>query len=233
LLDECEDKENDHEDDEDEEEDEAEIARAPLALVASDDAEPDLADDSIDDMPGVVGRIDAARNDASIAVLFIGCGDERSSFDASIALARALAQRGRTIIVGADAEDESYDRLVVAAGEGRPAGLSDLAARETTFADAIHRDTGSRLHVMPSGAAEEGVDQEAPWVLEALARAYDFVVFATRSYERALSLSPSFDMILVGGNDDVAEAVRDELEEAGVEDVVLLEDAGFASASAA
>lgn len=233
VADERDDRDDEDEEDEEEDEREAAIVRAPVALVERDDPEPELADDSIDDVPAVAGRIDAARDDSSIAILFVGCADARSSFDASVELARALAHRGRTIIVGADAEDDSYDRLVAADGEGRPAGLADLAARATTFADAIHRDAGSRLHVMPSGGAEDGVDHEAPWVLEALARAYDFVVFATRSYERALSLAPSFDMVLVAGEERIAEVIRDDLEDAGVEDVVLLEDAGFASASAA
>jgi sugar/nucleoside kinase (ribokinase family) len=70
-------------------------------------------------------------------------------------------------------------------------------------------------------------------VLEALTRAYDFVVFATRRYDRALSLAPSFDMVFVGGDDELAEIIREELEQAGVEDVALLEDARLPSATAA
>jgi uncharacterized protein involved in exopolysaccharide biosynthesis len=217
------------------EENEDESARAPLALVRRVDSEPapDLAEDAAEKVTDAVGRIDAARDESAVAVLFVGCGDEESSFATAVSLARSLAMRGRAIIVCVD-PDEAYDRLVAdAADDGRPAGLADLAAREATFAAAIHRDAGSRLHVMPAGRVEDGRDRDASWVLEALTRAYEFVVLATRRYDRALSLAPSFDMVFVGGDDELAEIIREELEQAGVEDVALLEDARLPSATAA
>ncbi|HEY8261811.1 MAG TPA: GumC family protein [Methylosinus sp.] len=216
----------------DEEEDDR--PRAPVAILRRvEPPRPRLVEDEPEEAATAVDRIDAERDESAVAVLLVGCGDEESSFATAVSLARSLALRGRAIIVCADA-DQAYDRLVAADGDDeRPAGLADLAARETTFAAAIHRDAGSRLHVMPAGCAEDGRDEDAPWVLEALTRAYDFVVFATRRYDRALSLAPAFDMVLVGGDESLAGIVREELEQAGIDDVALLEPAGAPSASAA
>jgi succinoglycan biosynthesis transport protein ExoP len=250
LLQENEAREDDEEDDEDEDdvaadahgdegddardEEEDDRPRAPVTLLRRvEPPRPRLVEDEPEEAATAVDRIDAERDESAVAVLLVGCGDEESSFATAVSLARSLALRGRAIIVCADA-DHAYDRLVAADGDDeRPAGLADLAARETTFAAAIHRDAGSRLHVMPAGCAEDGRDEDAPWVLEALTRAYDFVVFATRRYDRALSLAPAFDMVLVGGDESLAGIVREELEQAGIDDVALLEPAGAPSASAA
>jgi uncharacterized protein involved in exopolysaccharide biosynthesis len=214
--------------------DEDDLTPAPVTpLRRVEPPRPRLGEKEPEEPAMAVDRIDAERDDRAVAVLLVGCGDEESSFATAVSLARSLALRGRAIIVCADA-DEAYDRLVAADDEDeRPAGLADLAARETTFAAAIHRDAGSRLHVMPAGGAEDGRDEDAPWVLEALTRAYDFVVFATRRYDRALSLAPAFDMVLVAGDEALAGIVREELEQAGLDDVALLEPAGAPSASAA
>ncbi|MBG0811482.1 GumC family protein [Methylosinus sp. H3A] len=184
----------------------------------------------------VIGRIDAARMATlSVKVLMIGCADAEHSFDSAVTLSRALARRGLAIIVAADAEAEGelYDRLVPDVDRARPLGLADLASGAATFGEAIHRDLNSRLHVMPGGCAAAEYDQDAEPVLEALAQTYDFIVFATRDYDRAMFLAPSFDIVLVSGSERAAEAVIDELAQAGVSDAFLLEEESPADASAA
>jgi len=184
----------------------------------------------------VVGRIDAARMATlSVKVLMVGCADGEQSFDSAVTLSRALARRGLAIIVAADAEAEGelYDRLVPEIDRARPLGLADLASGAATFGEAIHRDLDSRLHVMPGGRAAAEYDQDAESVLEALAQTYDFIVFATRDYDRAMFLAPSFDIVLVSGSERAAEAVIDELAQAGVGDAFLLEEESAVGASAA
>ncbi|WP_400767472.1 GumC family protein [Methylosinus sporium] len=175
----------------------------------------------------VVGKIDAARMATlSVKVLLVGCADAEHSFDSAVTLSRALARRGLAIIVAADAQErgELYDRLIPDVDRARPLGLADLSSGAATFAEAIHRDADSRLHVMPGGRAAAEYDQDAEPVLEALAQTYDFIVFATRDYDRAMFLAPSFDIVLVSGSERAAEAVIDELAQAGVSDAFLLED---------
>ncbi|HEY8067110.1 MAG TPA: exopolysaccharide transport family protein [Methylosinus sp.] len=183
----------------------------------------------------VVGRIDAARMATlSVKVLMVGCADAEHSFDSAVTLSRSLARRGLAIIVAADAESEGelYDRLVPDVDRARPLGLADLASGGATFGEAIHRDLDSRLHVMPGGRAAADYDQDAESVLEALAQTYDFIVFATRDYDRTMFLAPSFDIVLVSGSERAAEAVIDELAQAGVSDAFLLEEESPADASA-
>lgn len=171
----------------------------------------------------VAGRIDAARMSAlSVKVLVASCSGAKAGFDAAIELGRALAHRGRAIVVAVDAGDKSYDRLVSSEGGARPLGLCDLVAGVTTFTEAIHRDVGSRLHVIPSGRAGGSAEHDIAPILEALAQAYDFVAFVTSSHERALHLAPLFDLVLVN-DDDAAEAAREAILEAGAADVFILE----------
>jgi uncharacterized protein involved in exopolysaccharide biosynthesis len=183
----------------------------------------------------VVGRIDAARmSSLCVKVLLVGCADAAGNVQTALELARALTRRGRAILLAADAEDDDYDRLVEASERARPLGFADVAGGAASFAEAIHRDAHSRLHVMPAGRAAsspEGADAEA--VLDALAQTYDFVVCATRFYERALVLAPVFDIVFVGGEESVAETVRQALERAGVDEALRLEDESLPDMSAA
>lgn len=222
----------DQDDDRDDDQDDADVkgGRRNDAL-AEPPATPALSDDT---SRGLVGRIDAARGGApSVKVLLVGCADVDSSAATAIALSRALARRGLAILVSADKDGAVYDRLIAVNEFEQPLGLADLLTGETTFGDAIHRDQASRLHVMPGGRAANAADRDTGPVLDALARTYDFVVFATRRYDRALYLATAFDIVLVSGGEPIAEVVRDDLERSGVDDVFLLEDDALASASAA
>lgn len=197
---------------------------------------PELEDRSRAPRSSVVGRIDAARMSAlSVKVLMVGCADPERSFESAVALSRSLARRGLAILVAADAgaEGELYDRLVPDVDRARPLGLAELSSGAATFAEAIHRDLDSRLHVMPGGDAAAERHRDAEPVLAALAQTYDFIVFATRSHERAMVLAPYFDMALVSGGERAAEAVIDGLAQAGVSDAFLLEEESRADASAA
>ncbi|WP_201281628.1 GumC family protein [Methylosinus sp. Ce-a6] len=218
----------------------AELEEEPrtTAIAASSDRRtPELEDRSARaPHSSVVGRIDAARMAAlSVKVLMVGCADAEHSFESAVTLSRSLARRGLAILVAADAEAEGelYDRLVPDVDRARPLGLADLTSGAATFAEAIHRDLDSRLHVMPGGRAAAEYDQEAEPVLEALAQTYDFIVFVTRDYDRAMFLAPSFDIVLVSGGEGAAEAIIDELARAGVSDAFLLEEEASAGASAA
>jgi hypothetical protein len=165
----------------------------------------------------------------SVKVLAFICGDADRDAAPAVELARALSRRGRAILAAAHMADVSYDRLVEAVGRvERPKGLSDLIAGRANFADVIHRDAGSRLHVLPSGAGEGAVQYQAPLVVDALAQTYDFVVFATSSLERARELASLFDMTLIKGDGEAAEHARSELVAAGASNVTMLDDAGDA-----
>ena len=132
--------------------------------------------------------------------------------------ARALSLEGRAILV------------VFGAGSGRRLGLSDLVAGTASFSEAIHRETGSRLHILPPGhgRVEPGAGLAA--AMDALAATYDFVVLAVLDEDRAvaqelaLSLAPCADHAVIGcagqtGSPDMIDW-RNALKDAGAKDVL-------------
>lgn len=168
-------------------------------------------------------RIESARAVSScVKVLVTPCEAGGKPIETAIALGRSLARRGRTLLVAADAGVRSLDALVHSPGR-TPKGLSDLLTGGADFTEAIHRDIGSRLHVMPGGVAEGAERDDLSLVVAAVAHTYDFVVFAA-SAAQALDLAWHVDLAFVLGGDAAAEALRATLAEEGA-DAHLLEDA--------
>lgn len=172
--------------------------------------------------PDAVRRIDAARAARScVKVLVTPCETEGRPADTAIALARNLARRGRTLLAVADREATAFDALVHSP-RARPKGMSDLSSGAADFAEVIHRDIDSRLHVLPGGVAQGEERYELALIVMALAHTYDFIVFAA-SAERAQRLAAHVDLAFVLGGDAAAEALRAQLAQAGA-DAHLLED---------
>jgi uncharacterized protein involved in exopolysaccharide biosynthesis len=177
-------------------------------------------------------RQGAARKAAPcVKALVANCDGPAQAFDAAVAVSRGLSRKGRAILVAADAGDEAYDQLLPP-GAGRPKGLTDFIAGEAEFAQIIHRDAESRLHVIPAGLVGGAPRGEMSPVVDALAQTYDFVVFATSSRDNVVALAPLFDVALVAGADAAARELHDELARAGA-DVHLLEAPDSASGLAA
>lgn len=164
----------------------------------------------------LLSRIDSARMTYTcVSVLAVDCEEPPRAFDAIVALSRALSRRGRTILVAAQSSDQRYEHLV-ADPQMRPQGLADLVTGGAAFAETIHRDTRSRLHVLPAGKGEGEAQYEVPLVVEALAHTYDFLVFATFVQAQALELAPLFNIALVREIKSL-HSLREELAHAGCE----------------
>ena len=134
--------------------------------------------------------------------------DRAPSF--ALPLGRDMAQASRVVLVDLDGSAANLSRE---AGLTEAAGLSDLMANEIGFAEAIHRDPHSALHVVPAGRAPaqsgERPVRDLPVVLQALARTYDAVLVDTRSLEdavarRALIACVDVTLIVRGEADDAA-----------------------------
>jgi hypothetical protein len=167
-----------------------------------------------------IERERSARN--CVKVLVAPCGKEGKSADIAIGLARNLSRRGRALLAIPDRGRSAFDALTHS-GHGAPKGFADIVAGVADFAEAIHRDVGSRLHVMPGGVSEGPQAHDFDLVLTALTHAYDFLIFAA-SKQEALRLAPHMDLAFVLGDDADAETLRAEIEQAGV-DAHLLEGA--------
>jgi Mrp family chromosome partitioning ATPase len=116
-------------------------------------------------------------------------------------------------------------------GLDRP-GLSELLSGSATFSEAIHRDRGSRVHVVPQGAARfSALDAAAQarlgTVLDALALTYDFVMLtapsgAGKSDFAAAHCSAAILVSQAGAGDPATVEAHERLTAAGIEDVVVL-----------
>jgi polysaccharide biosynthesis transport protein len=128
---------------------------------------------------------------------------------AAIALGRTLAREGRTILVDLNARHPGLGRLI---GTGRPVGLSNVLVNQSAFADAIHRDRGSRAHVLPVGDA--GLDpMQSPMLapmLDALSQTYEFMVIDAGicGRQRAELIGGSDRALIVTAGNEASAAVR-------------------------
>jgi succinoglycan biosynthesis transport protein ExoP len=145
-------------------------------------------------------------------------GFDCASFGAQ--LARSLALEGRTILV------------VFGAGGGGCPGLSDLIDGSGSFSEAIHREAGSRLHILPSGHGRAAPGAGLDVVLDALADTYDYLVLSATDEESealkrlSIMLAPRVDHVLIGcagqmGSPDIV-ALRDALKDEGAGEVLCV-----------
>jgi len=131
---------------------------------------------------------------------------------------RALSFQGRAILV------------VLGAVGGHRAGLCELVAGSASFSEAIHRESGSRLHILPAGRGPTPAGQGLDMIVDALSQTYDFVVLVSADQDaeaarrQAIALAPRADHVLLAcggqvGSPDLL-ALRDALQDAGAGDIV-------------
>ena len=172
----------------------------------------------------IVEKIDTDRLSSPSVKVLISRGDGGPlASGTALALARALARRGSAVVIAADASDRAFDGLL-AGGPENPKGWRDLLSGAAEFGEVIHRDAGSRLHIIPAGVDDGEPRYEIAMTVEALARTYDFVVFTTTDAANTLGLAPMFDTILLRDADPAAGKLFDALSRFHA-DVSLIEDA--------
>lgn len=147
---------------------------------------------------------------------------------AVIGLARRLSGEGRTILVDLNRGTPAVEPRHLALdsygpGDGEPMGLGELLAGHASFAEIIHRDSQSRLHVVPVG--RDAIDGPAldtiGLVLDALGETYDYVVLHAPAPTDpvTLRLAPEADAVVIvhAGDRAAAEiaAAREVLSRAG------------------
>ncbi len=200
-----------------------ELRLEPTWASASDETPPG-GKRTIDAKARIVEKIDTGRlSSPSVKVLISRGDDSPSASGTALAVARALARRGSAVLVAADASDRAFDDLL-AGGLENPKGWRDLLSGAAEFGEVIHRDAGSRLHIIPAGVDDGEPRHDIAMTVEALARTYDFVVFTTTDAANMLPLAPLFDTILLRDADPAAESLFDRLSRFHA-DVSLIEDA--------
>ena len=192
------------------------------AIVGADDVGASAAVDTIAD-PDSRSVADASLREAlgalrdlhvpgrAARVLIVESTDQPEASLAALAFARRLSMEGRTILVDANPTRPVVDRrTMISSGlidkDSEPCGLSELLAGSASFAEIIHRDPQSRLHVVPVG--EQSLEREPTealtLVLNALGETYDYLaVYAPAPpHPMALRLAAETDMIVLSGESE-------------------------------
>ena len=194
--------------------------------------------ESAGDVDGVEPEIVAQRIVAGhvpgrgLHVVGAGVGADATASDKLIALARTLAEKGRSIIVDLNATPAKLAPLG-AAENGRVTvtmldGLSELLAGEASFAEVIHRDHATRLHFIPTGRKEADF-RDFDLILDALTETYDFIVLLAPTVpqsEIAKVMAPYADFVVLSAaaaaDRGTLEALEGELTAAGAREVLAI-----------
>jgi succinoglycan biosynthesis transport protein ExoP len=206
----------------------------PAAALSSNRQEPAEAQDPVEDREVYRDLVDRIVADhvpgRGLQIAGANIGMDAAPADEMIGLARALSQRGRSIIVDLNASPDELAPLV-SPGRDQPVtgltGLSELLAGEVSFAEVIHRDHATRLHFIPAGMREADF-RDFDLILEALSETYDFVLLLAPSFpasEIVKIMAPHTDFIVLTAAGDLGERqlalLRNELIEAGARDVLV------------
>jgi len=131
-----------------------------------------------------------AGSDYAIRVL-VCCPDATAaSRDTAYPLGRELAVQARTILVDFRRDGRQLRRQ----------GLAELLKGEASFEQVIHRDRGSRLHVLEHGVGTVEISDDLEVVIEALSQTYEFVVLAMPkpdAEDLTLGVAPAADFAAV------------------------------------
>ncbi len=185
------------------------------------------------DVADLASRIVAAHVPGrGLHIVGAGLGAGAGATDDLLALGRALAERGRSIVVDLDAGPAGLAPLADRGAEGATgvaslAGLSELLSGHASFAEVIHRDHASRLHFIPTGR-EDADFRDFDLILDALSETYDFIILLAPAFPRsdiAKVMAPYADLVVLTGTNLTdtrgLENLRAELIDAGAREVLV------------
>jgi uncharacterized protein involved in exopolysaccharide biosynthesis/Mrp family chromosome partitioning ATPase len=170
--------------------------------------------------------------EAGKRIAVIGAEREVAAAQTAIALARELARESRVVLV-----DLAFDEpgLGAIAGDPRALGIGDLVRGAASFGQIITRDRYSRVQLVQAGQgggnAGAVINSERLTIaVDALARTYDHLVInagpaAQLATERIARLAPCALLVATGIEPADAEALRDQLGNAGFGDVAVFDGA--------
>ncbi|MDH7794761.1 MULTISPECIES: exopolysaccharide transport family protein [unclassified Beijerinckia] len=114
------------------------------------------------------GLLEVAQADYATRVMTVATDAMLDSRETAYPLARELANEARTILI-------DFRR---SPARTHLEGLSDLLSGEASFEDVIHRDRGSRLHVLEAGEGSVVIGEDLEAVIDALSQTYEFLVLS-------------------------------------------------------
>lgn len=169
--------------------------------------------------------------DAGRRITVVGMGRNIGTTSTAVALARALVDGGRVVLV--DLALSAPNVAAISSDPGAP-GLADLMRGTASFRHIITRDRHSRVHLVGAGRAPVDADailssDRLAIAVDALARTYDHVVIDAgalpqAAIERFVRLAPHAVLVATDMPDDASRAARQRLMAAGFADVAMYVD---------
>jgi succinoglycan biosynthesis transport protein ExoP len=166
--------------------------------------------------------------DGGRRVVVVGAARNVGTTLTAIALARALTQTSRVVLVDLAL---GAPNLAAFAIERNGPGITDLVRGRASFGDIITRDRDSRVHIVRAGhIAADSVailaSERLQIALDALTRTYDHVVIdggalATMVLEPFARVANRAVLVTTGVADEAATAAGDRLVEVGFTDVTV------------
>lgn len=208
-------------------------AVAEAAPAAEAHAEPPVAAASAASRATIADIANGLRRagDAGRRISVIGMGRNIGTTSTAVALARALTEGGRVVLV--DLALSAPNVAAISSDPGAP-GLADLMRGTASFRHIITRDRHSRVHLVGAGRAPVDADailssDRLAIAVDALARTYDHVVIDAGALpqvavERFVRLAPHAVLVATDMPGDAAKAARARLMAAGFADVAMFVD---------
>jgi succinoglycan biosynthesis transport protein ExoP len=169
---------------------------------------------------------DAGENGKRVAV--IGASPENGATQTAVAVARALAQHARVVMVDLALERPELAAITL---DPRAPGIADLVRGTASFGQIITRDRISRVQVVPAGrvgsdAAMVFMSERLNIALDALARTYDHVVIDAGAApyapaDRIARLASCAVLVAREVSEEAANAMSDHLASAGFSDIAV------------
>jgi len=168
---------------------------------------------------------------AARCLTVVGAAHNLGTTSTAIALARALAQEGRVVLI--DLALSSPNLAAISTEPGAP-GLAELVRGAASFRHIITRDRASRVHLIAAGRvpADTGSMLRSERLnigINALARTYEHVVIDAGALpdvalERFARFAPHAVLVAPGLSDEAVQGARDRLIAAGFDHVTLFTD---------
>lgn len=163
----------------------APVAEAPAAQPAPATANPVQTRTGRDPIAELHAKVMAASVVGRATRVLMAGVDIAEAGAAALPLARMLARDARVVAIDLDRERPSLNQVPRAAtGETDGRGLSDLLSGAATFAQILHRDRASRLHLVEAGDRPIHDLLAFDSSVEALSATYEYIVLIAPSLAR-------------------------------------------------
>ena len=169
--------------------------------------------------------------DAGKRISVVGVARNVGTTSAAIALARALSQQGRVVLV--DLSLNAPNIAAISVDPGAP-GIAELMRGTASFRHIITRDRSSRVHLVAAGRVPADASsilrsERLTIALGALERTYDHVVIDAGAMpqaplDRVARLAPHAVLVAPGVAEDAATAAQARLADAGFSEVTLFNE---------